>query len=108
MEYFGTFGQLSLFVTRVLTMERMGLRLGSSAPPLPVRNFWYAGEAKWLFWDCVPVYKVDIVIEHARGPALDGARILEFLISVSDRAFIFFVHSSEGKLMNSICRLLAS
>ena len=51
---------------------------------------------------------MDIVIEHARGPALDGARILEFLISVSERAFIFFVHSSEGKLMNSICRLLAS
>ena len=44
MEYFGTGGQLSLLVIRVLTLVKMGLDL----PSVPVMNSLSVMVAKWL------------------------------------------------------------
>ena len=65
MDHFGGEGQLSLLVTKVLTLRRIGLVV----PAMPVKNSLSAVVANWLLVEVVPEYKVAIVIEHTRGPA---------------------------------------
>ena len=104
MDHLGTGGQLSLVVTRVLTLDKMGL----AAPSLPVMNSLSAEEAIWLLGVVEAEYNVDIVMEHTTGPALDVAMALEFLNRIVMKLFIFSVVCSEGGLRNSFCRLLAN
>ena len=104
IDHLGTGGQLSLVVTKVLTLDKMGL----AAPSLPTMNSLSAEEASMLLGVVEAEYNVDIVMEHTTGPALDVAIALEFFKRIVMKLFIFSVVWAEGGLRNSFCRLLAN
>ena len=104
MDHFGTGGQLSLVVTKVLTLAKRDL----AVPSLPVRNSVSAVDASWLLGVVEPEYSVDIVIEHTMGPAWDVDMALEFFMRTVIKLFIFPLVCCEGGLVNSFSRFLAN
>ena len=74
MDHLGTGGQLFLFVTKVLTLDKMGL----AAPSLPMMKSLSAEEANVLLGVVEAEYNVEIVMEHTTGPALEVDIALEF------------------------------
>ena len=103
IDHLGTGGQLSLVVTKVLTLDKMGL----AAPSLPTMNSLSAEEASMLLGVVEAEYNVEIVMEHTTGPAWDVDMALEFSKRIVIKLFIFSVACCEGGLTNSFCRFLA-
>ena len=54
------------------------------------------------------MYKVDMVIEHTRGPAWDSDMALEFLMRTVKRLFSLSSPWSDGGVRNSASKLLAN
>ena len=103
MEYLGGLGQLSLFVTKVLTLRRIGFVV----PVIPEKNSVSAELASWLLLEVVPEYTAAIVMEQTNGPAWLSDIAREFLRRIDISFLIIPLLCSEGGLLNSVSRFLA-
>ena len=74
MDHLGTGGQLFLVVTKVLTLDKMGL----AAPSLPMMKSLSAEDAIVLLGVVVAEYNAESVMEHTTGPAFEDDIALEF------------------------------
>ena len=103
MDHLGTLGQLYLLVMSDLTVLSIGLEV-----ILPEKYVLYIGCTRFDFVDWSPENITDIVIEQAKGPAEELARIVEFLVNVDKMFLIFCELDSEGKVSYSSCSFLAN
>ena len=75
---------------------------------MPEKYDLYMGCTRVNFVDWSPENIADIVIEQAKGPAEELARIVEFLVKVDKMFLIFCEFGSEGKDSYSTCNFLAN